>query len=91
LIAADVKAPWVILQKMEKESGMLSCTAENQFKGVVTRVNEGEINTEYVVRISDVTELCSVVTTESFRRLNLKKDDRVWALFNSFAVVLHTG
>lgn len=89
LLTAEVKAPWVILQKIE--NGMLSCTAENQFKGVVTHVNQGEINTEYAVRISDVTELCSIVTTESFRRVGLKKGDRVWTMFNSFSVVLHAG
>jgi molybdate transport system regulatory protein len=89
LLTAEVKAPWVILQKIEVET--LSCTAENQFKGVITRVNQGKVNTEYVVRISDVTELCSVVTTESFRQVGLKKGDRVWTLFNSFAVVLHAG
>lgn len=88
LVTAEVKAPWVILQKVEKES--LLCTAENLFKGRVTHINAGDINTEYVVRISDVTELCSIVTTESFRNLGLEKGDRVWAMFNSFAVVMHT-
>jgi len=89
LITGEVKAPWVILQTIENETQ--SCTAENQFEGVVTRVNQGEVNTEYVVRISDVTELCSVVTTKSFRRVGLKKGDRAWAIFNSSAVVLHAG
>lgn len=89
LITAEVKAPWVILQKVENES--LSCTAENQFKGTVTRINQGEVNTEYVLRISDATELCSVITTESFLQAGLRKGDRVWALFNSFAVVLNAG
>lgn len=89
LVTAEVKATWVILQKKENET--LWCTAENQFEGRVTHVNEGEVNTEFVVRISDVTELCSVVTTESFRQVGLKKGDRVWTLFNSFTVVLHAG
>lgn len=87
LITAEVKAPWVILQGMENKS--LLCTAENLFKGTVSCVTPGDINTEYVVRISDMTELCSIVTTESFRQVGLKKADRVWAMFNSFAVVLH--
>ena len=89
LITAEIKAPWIILQKMGNE--MLSCTAENQFKGVVARVNKGRVNTECIVRISEVTELCSVVTTGSFRQSSLKKGDSVRALFNSFAVVLHSG
>ena len=35
------------------------------------------------------TGLCSITITESGRGLKLKKGDPVWALFNSFAVVLH--
>ena len=86
LITAEVKAPWVILQKTDEEP---ECTAENRFNGVIVRINKGEINTEYVVRISDGTELCSVVTTEAGRRLKFQKDDIVWVIFNSFSVVLH--
>ncbi|HSW63072.1 MAG TPA: TOBE domain-containing protein [Dissulfurispiraceae bacterium] len=87
LITAEVKAPWVILYKGGEEP---VCTAENRFHGIIERVNAGRINTEYIVRISDQIELCSVITTGSSRRLKLKKGDSVWVLFNSFAVVLHT-
>jgi molybdate transport system regulatory protein len=86
LITAEVKAPWVILQKTDEDP---VCTAENRFNGVIIRINTGKINTEYVVRISDGTELCSVVTTEAGRRLNFHKNDRVWVIFNCFSVVLH--
>ena len=86
LITAEVKAPWVILQKSDKEP---ESTAENRFAGNIVRINKGEIATEYVVRISDGTELCSVVSTENTRRMGFQKNDRVWAVFNSFAVVLH--
>ena len=86
LISAEVKAPWVFLQKSNEEP---ECTAENRFNGLVERVNKGKINTEYVVRISEGTELCSVVTTKSGNRLNLEKGDAVWALFNCFSVILH--
>lgn len=86
LITAEVKAPWVILQKRNEEP---ECTAENKFNGIIERINKGEINTEYAVRISDGIVLCSVVTTESSQSLNLKEGDGVWALFNCFSVVLH--
>ncbi len=89
LVTAEVKAPWIILQKIESET--LSCTAENTFEGVITQVNSGRINTEYVVRLSDVTELCAIVTTQSCRQVGLKKGDPVRAMFNSSAVVLHAG
>ncbi len=86
LITAEVKAPWVILEKSDREPG---ATAENRFSGTITCISRGKITTEYVVRISDGTELCSVVTTENARLMGFKENDRVWAIFNSFAVVLH--
>ncbi len=86
LITAEVKAPWVILQKTVEEP---ECSAENRFKGVVARVNKGKVNSEYVVCVSDGTELCSIVSTKSSRHLGLKEGDKVWALFNCFSVVLH--
>lgn len=86
MITAEVKAPWIMLQKMEGEP---SCSAENRFHGTIERINKGRINTECVVRISDGTELCSIMTTESSQCLGLKEGEKVWTLFNCFAVVLH--
>jgi len=86
MVTAEVKAPYVIVQKTDEEP---KSSAENRFKGVVEQVNIGKINTECVVGISDGTRLCSVITTESGRQLNLRKGDQVWTLFNCFAVVLN--
>ena len=87
LITAEVKAPWVILQKSDREP---ETTAENRFSGTIQRINRGKITTEYVVRIPDGTELCSVVSTENARERGFQENDRVWVLFNSYSVVLHT-
>jgi molybdate transport system regulatory protein len=88
LITAEVKAPWVMLQKSGKEP---ESSAENRFKGTIVHIKEGAVTTEYVVRISDGTELCSVVTTGNARQhpICFQENDRVWAIFNSFSVVLH--
>jgi molybdate transport system regulatory protein len=86
LITAEVKAPWVVLQKGEMEP---ECSPENRFQGTVKRIIRGKITTEYVVRIADGTELCAVVTSDINRRLALHENDRVWAIFNGFSVVLH--
>jgi molybdate transport system regulatory protein len=86
LITAEVKAPWVILQKSDKEPGS---SADNRFWGSVARINKGKITTEFVVRIADGTELCSIVTTENALRMGFQVNDEVWVLFNSFSVVLH--
>jgi molybdate transport system regulatory protein len=85
LITAEVKAPWVLLQKMDNE---IVCSADNMFNGIIERISLGAINSEYIVRIDDGTEVCSIVTSESCRRLALEEGDRVWVLFNSFSVVL---
>ncbi|MEW6162281.1 MAG: TOBE domain-containing protein [Nitrospirota bacterium] len=87
LITAEIKAPWVILQKSDKEP---ESTAENRFFGTIKRISRGKITTEYVVRISDGTELCSVVSTENARERGFQENDRVWVIFNSYSVVLHT-
>jgi len=85
LITAEIKAPWVILQKGVEEP---ACSAENRQNGVIARITSGSVNTEYAVRITDGTELSAVISTESSRRLALKTGDPVWAFFNCFAVVL---
>jgi molybdate transport system regulatory protein len=86
LITAEVKAPWVILQKGDEQP---QATAENAFRGTMARIIEGKITTEYVVHLADGTELCSVVTSDPNRRLDFQVNDPVWAVFTSFAVVLH--
>jgi molybdate transport system regulatory protein len=85
LITAEVKAPWVILHK--SVDGM-ECSADNILGGTVEKITKGRINTEYIVRISDGTQVCSMVTSESCRRLGLAVGDWVWALFSSYSVVL---
>jgi molybdate transport system regulatory protein len=86
LVTAEVKAPWVILQKAETQP---MSTAENVFRGKVTQILRGKLTTEFVVSIADGTELCSVVTEQSRRMLDLKEKDDVWVMFNSFTVILH--
>ena len=86
LVMAEVKAPWVMLYKDNEEP---KSTAENIFRGIVHRITSGKLTTEVVVRIPDGTELCSVITEESKRRLDLKENDSLWVAFNAFAVVLH--
>jgi len=87
LITAEVKAPWVILQKSDKEP---ESSAENRFLGTIVRINKGGITAEYVVRIADGTKLCSIVTTDNAHQMGFQENDQVWVIFNSCSVVLHT-
>jgi molybdate transport system regulatory protein len=70
LVVAEVKAPWVTIFK---SGGEPVCTAENRFRGTVSRIVKGKVATEIVVRIDDGIELCSIVTDMSRRVLNLRK------------------
>jgi molybdate transport system regulatory protein len=88
LATAEVKAPWVILHK---GSGEPPCSAENRCKGVIVRRTCGKVNTEYVVRLADDTELCSIAGTSVNRLPDFEEGDEVWAFFNCFSVVLHVG
>jgi molybdate transport system regulatory protein len=85
LLTAEVKAPWVIVQKSESKP---SCSAENLFQGEVAQILRGRLTTEIIVRIHDGTELCSVVTEESRGKLDVAEGDDVWVMFNTFAVIL---
>ena len=86
LVTAEVKAPWVIVQKGEDPP--LS-SADNIYRGTVVRILSGGLTTEIVVRIEDGTELCSVVTEQGRLMIDLMEKDPVWVLFSGFAVVLH--
>lgn len=86
LVVAEVKAPWVMLYKGEDEP---KSTAENLFRGTVSRIISGKITAEIVVRIADGTELCSIITAGSRQALSIQENDALWAAFNVFAVVLH--
>lgn len=86
LVTAEVKAPWVTLQQGEKRP---VSSAENMFHGEITHIARGEIASEYVMRIDDGSELCAIVSSESEKRLGLREQDRAWALFGSYTVVLH--
>lgn len=85
LVTAEVKAPWIILQRGDKEP---DCSAENRFNGVIDRKAHGTINTEYTIHTQGGTDLCAIVSTAHAERLGFQIGDRVWAMFNSSSVVL---
>ncbi len=86
LIVAEVKAPWVTLVKSASEP---VCTAENRLRGTVARIVRGKLVTEVDVRVSDTIELCAIITEAGRRRLGLKENDALWAIFSAAAVVIH--
>lgn len=86
LVTAEIKAPWVMVQPGESE---IDNSAENRFLGTVVRVRAGKVVSEYLVRLDDGSEICSLVAAESGRNLACKEGDAAWVFFNCFAVILH--
>ncbi len=86
LITAEVKAPWIQLCKARNAP---NCSAENIFQGTVCRITKNPITAEIVIRLSDGTELCAIVTEKSRQQLDIRNQDLLWAYFDAFAVILH--
>ncbi len=86
LVVAEVKAPWVTVHRSANDP---ECSADNVLAGTVERIARGKVTSEIVTRIADGTEICSIVTAQSLKQLNLKPPERVWVAFNAFTVVLH--
>ena len=85
LITAEVKAPWIIMNKGAEQP---ESSAENQFNGIIERKAQGEIHTEYTIRIPGGVELCAIASTKHSQRLGFQVGDQVWAIFTSTSVVL---
>jgi len=85
LVTAEIKATSVMLERSTTEP---RCSAENRFLGTVTRLIEGKVTTECVVRIASDLEVCAVISAVACRRLAPEVGVSVWVLFSSFAVVL---
>jgi molybdate transport system regulatory protein len=85
-VTAEIKAPWVVLEACEE---MPRATASNRFLGEVELVRTGELTSEIIVALSDGARLCALITTKSAQELGLSEGQRLWAMFNAFAVVLH--
>jgi len=87
LLSAEVKAPWLVLERQDAESRN---NLENRREGVIARIHADTINTECAVRIAGGAELCAVVSSPGFAALQLKEGDPVRVLFSCYAVIVHT-
>jgi molybdate transport system regulatory protein len=85
-ITAEVKAPQVMLQSYDVS---WAGSVENRFKGIVTRITRGKINTECIITVSESMEICAVISSAGPWISGIKKGDPVQALFTAVSVVLH--
>lgn len=66
----------------------MKVSARNFFKGKVKQINPGAVNTEVVIRTAEGTEIVSIITKESAKRLGLKKGKQVYAAIKASQVML---
>ncbi|PTN37865.1 TOBE domain-containing protein [Desulfonatronum sp. SC1] len=83
---AEIKAPWVLVAGSEATD---QSSAENRLPATVIDVGTGRINAEILLRLADGTEICSITTAASSRRLKLRSGDQAWVLFGAYCVVLN--
>lgn len=82
---AIAKAPLVILAKADQAA---VTSARNRFLGTITAVEEGQVAVEVTGRLDDGTAMCSIITRESVKNLDLKVGGRIWFLIKAFSVIL---
>lgn len=85
-VTAEIKAPWVLIAGLADAAGN---SAENRLPGTVAAVHQGKVNAEVLVRLSEGTEICAVITAAGLRRLGLKVNDPAWTLFGAYSVILN--
>jgi molybdopterin-binding protein len=73
---------------MQSGGVAVKVSARNFFKGKVKQINPGAVNTEVVIRTAEGTEIVSIITKESAKRLGLKKGKQVYAAIKASQVML---
>lgn len=82
---AIVKASWLIVGK-DVDASKIS--TRNVLRGTVTKVHEGSVNNEVVLKLAGGTELTAIITRESSQALGLKAGDAADAAFKANSVIL---
>ena len=66
----------------------MKLSTRNQFVGVITKLFRGPVSTEVTLRIAGGVEIVSVITTNSAKRLRLKKGQRAHAFIKADHIIL---
>jgi molybdate transport system regulatory protein len=69
----------------------MKTSARNTYRGMVTAIRDGAVNTEVLLKVSDDIELCAVITRESVEDLGLAPGKPAMALIKSSFVILAAG
>jgi molybdate transport system regulatory protein len=82
---AILKASFVILAKGLDAKKI---SARNVLPGKVSKVLEGAVNTEVVMKLGGGSQLTAIITRESSHSLGLKEGDDAYAVFKASSVIL---
>ena len=66
----------------------MKISARNVFSGTVKKIVRGPVSTEVTIQLSKEVEIVSVITTNSAKRLKLKKGHRAYALIKADSVIV---
>jgi molybdopterin-binding protein len=66
----------------------MKLSTRNEFVGTITRLVRGPVSTEVIIRIADGVEIVSVITTNSAKRLKLKKGQRAHAFIKADHIIV---
>jgi molybdopterin-binding protein len=63
-------------------------STRNAFTGSIKKIKRGPVSTEVTIGIAGGVEIVSVITTESAKRLKLKKGQRAHAIIKADNVIV---
>jgi molybdopterin-binding protein len=67
---------------------MMQISARNSLKGKVKSVENGAVNSQIVIELSNGTEVVSIITKDSAERLNLSEGKEVYAVVKASDVMI---
>jgi molybdopterin-binding protein len=63
-------------------------STRNAFTGTIKKIKRGPVSTEVTIGVAAGLEIVSVITTDSARRLKLKKGQRAYAVIKADNVIV---
>jgi molybdopterin-binding protein len=66
----------------------MKLSTRNEFVGTITRLVRGPVSTEVTIRVADGVVIVSVITTNSAKRLKLKKGQRAHAFIKADHIIV---
>lgn len=66
----------------------MKLSTRNTFTGTIKRIKRGPVSTEVTIGVAAGVVIVSVITTESAKRLKLKKGQRAYAIIKADNVIV---